>query len=94
MKKSRHYAGAGDKNLDEYFDSGVNWVALSHHSFVSRKYKTSELFISFWKGKQKDDYYLLRVSWQQVFSLGSLLLITDKYVIIIPFSSGGQLLIA
>ena len=70
--------------MDEYLE--VNWVASSHHSSVSRK--TSELFIC-GLGKQKICSIIFR---QHVF--GNKLLITDKHVIIILFSSGGQLLIA
>lgn len=82
---------------------GVNWVALSHRSSVSRKQNIRALHFRF--GKRKSKVIGLYIYFSpcshgnvsqatNICPWGLQLMITDKYVIIILFSSGGQLLIA
>ena len=76
--------------MDEYFVGLIGSHYLITHLYQENK--TSELRL--WKGKQK--LYLRDSRGNKCLSvqLPHEVMITDKYVIIILFSSGGQLLIA
>ena len=78
--------------MDEYFVGLIGSHYLITHLYQENK--TSELRL--WKGKQKWLLYLRDSRGNKCLSgqLPHEVMITDKYVIIILFSSGGQLLIA
>ena len=77
--------------MDEYFVGLIGSHYLITHLYQENK----TLELTLWKGKQK--WLYLRNSRGNKCLSGQLahkVMITDKYVIIILFSSGGQLLIA